>query len=158
MSDSTALRVFYSPKDDATRRWPFPKRAKVAGSRLEAPSPLFVSANRILWSYCVDLWTWRCLLNYQSGEGIEKNYLGHFNDGADGRQLLFWLELPFTGYFIRILFPRNDHVFHERYTDYFTVNFTETLTHARAIGTRPLFLPCGLGTRLIKLLNSLLPC
>ena len=31
-------------------------------------------------------------------------------------------------------------MFHERYTDYFTVNFTEMLTHARAIGTRPLFL------------------
>ena len=49
------------------------------------------------------------------------------------------VDLPFAGYFIRILFPRHDHVFHERYTDYFTVNIMEMLTHAHAIGTRPLF-------------------
>ena len=51
------------------------------------------------------------------------------------------LDLPFAEYFIRILFPQHDHMFHECYTDYFMVNFTEMLTHVRAIniGTRPLF-------------------
>ena len=59
------------------------------------------------------------------------------------------LDLLFTRYFIRILFPRHDHVFLERHTGYFTVNITEMLTHARAIVTRPLFpLLRGLGTRL----------
>ena len=38
VSDSTALRVFYLPKDDATKTSPFPKRVKVAGSHLVAPS------------------------------------------------------------------------------------------------------------------------
>ena len=50
------------------------------------------------------------------------------------------LDLPFTGYFICILCPQHDYVFHERYTDYFTVNFIQMLMHARAIGTRPLVL------------------
>ena len=50
------------------------------------------------------------------------------------------LDLLFVGYFIHILFPWHDHVFHEHSTDYFMVNITEMLTHARAIGTRLLFL------------------
>ena len=91
-----ALRVFYSPKDNATtcstRTSPFLKR-----SRLTAPSPSFVNANRNYpmkeWSCYVDLWPWRC---YRSGKGIEKNYLGYFNDSADGRHLLFWLGLSYV--------------------------------------------------------------
>ena len=49
------------------------------------------------------------------------------------------VDLPFAGYFIRILFPWHDHVFHEHYTDYFMVNIMEILTHVHAIGTRQLF-------------------
>ena len=45
------------------------------------------------------------------------------------------LDLPFAGYFIRILFLWHDHMVYERYTDYFMVNITEMLTHAHAIGT-----------------------
>ena len=45
------------------------------------------------------------------------------------------LDLPFAGYF------RHDHVFLECHTGYFMVNITEMLTHACAIGTRPLFSP-----------------
>ena len=49
--------------------------------------------------------------------------------------ILAWLvlDLPFAGYFIHILCPQHDHVFHERYTDHFTVNIAEMLTHARAM-------------------------
>ena len=55
--------------------------------------------------------------------------------------VLAWqiLAFPFPGYFIRIPFPRHDHVFTQCYTDYFTANIVEMLTHACAIGTRPLF-------------------
>ena len=61
--------------------------------------------------------------------------------------LLLSLALPFAGYFIRILFPQHDHVFHERYTNYFMVNSTEMLTHAHAIGTRLLLLQPGYEAR-----------
>ena len=54
--------------------------------------------------------------------------------------VLAWqiLDFPFPGYFICIPFPWHDHVFTQCYTDYFTANIAEMLTHARAIGTRPL--------------------
>ena len=58
---------------------------------------------------------------------------------ATGNSVHFGLDLPSVGYFIRILYLWHDHVFHEQYTDNFTVNIPEILTHARAIGTRPLF-------------------
>ena len=56
-----------------------------------------------------------------------------------GSSVLFSLKLPSAVYFIRILFPWREHVFQEQYTDNFTVNIPEMLTHARAIDTRPLF-------------------
>ena len=76
------------PKDNATRRSPFLKCAKVAGSHLEAPSPSFVNANRENEAIT--------LIYEREGvcsviEGIEKNYLGPFNDGTNWRHLLCWL-------------------------------------------------------------------
>ena len=61
--------------------------------------------------------------------------LSFVGPGNEARQIL---AFPFPGYFIRIPFPRHDHVFTQCYTDYFTANIAEMLTHARAIGTRPL--------------------
>ena len=58
---------------------------------------------------------------------------------ATSNSVHFGLDLPSAGYFIRILHPWHDHMFHERYTDNFTVNIPEMLMHVRAIGTRPLF-------------------
>ena len=64
---------------------------------------------------------------------------------------LLSLDLLFIGYFICILVPRYDHVFHECYTDYFMVNISEMLMHAHVIGTRPFFpLLCSLGIRLLR--------
>ena len=85
---------------------------------------------------------------------IEKNYmyLGHFNDGAhaSGRQLLFW-ALPFRSPDISSAFYfRGMTTFHEHCANYFAVNSTEMVTHAHAIGTRPL-----LGTRLGRRYDSL---
>ena len=49
------------------------------------------------------------------------------------------VDLLWARYFIRILFLRRDHVFHERDADYYTVNITEMSTHAYVIGTWLLF-------------------
>ena len=55
----------------------------------------------------------------------------------------YYLEADFvltwTSHFHPHFFPRHDHVFTLCYTDYFTANMAEMLTHARAKGTRPLF-------------------
>ena len=56
-----------------------------------------------------------------------------------GSSVHFGMNLLPGGYFISILFPWHNHVFHERYTDNFTVNIPEMLMHARAICARPLF-------------------
>lgn len=87
------------PKDDATRRSPFPKlvkaKAKVASSHLEAPSPSLVDADRITNTYNDRIKLEAITLSCECGsaclvtEGIEKNYLGHFNDITE---LLFWLD------------------------------------------------------------------
>ena len=66
---------------------------KVAGSHLEAPSPSFVNANKENEAIT--------LIYEREGvcsvtEGIEKNYLGRFIDGANWRQLLFWLGKFYT--------------------------------------------------------------
>ena len=60
---------------------------------------------------------------------------------------LLSLALLFAGYFIHVLFPWHDHVFYERYTNYFMVNSTDMLIHAHAIGTRLLLLWPGYEAR-----------
>ena len=94
---------------------------------------------------------WRYLLGYRRDrEELFKVFRRWYC--LEAAFVLAWqiLDFPFPGYFIRIPFPRHDHVFTQCYTDYFTANMAEMLTHARAKGTRPLFPPPlrGLGTRL----------
>ena len=72
-----------SPKDNATRISPFLKYAKVAVSHLEVPSLSFVDANGILQEN--EAITLICEREgaCSATEGIEKNYLRCFNNGAD---------------------------------------------------------------------------
>ena len=83
---------------------------------------------------------WRYLLGYRRDrEELFKVFQRWYC--LEAAFVLAWqiLAFPFPGYFIHIPFPWHDHVFTQCYTDYFTANIAEMLTHARAIGTRPLF-------------------
>ena len=101
-------------------------------------NPIYFSPRE--WNYYVDLWTWRYLLGYRRDrEELFKVFRRWYC--LEAAFVLAWqiLAFPFPGYFIRIPFPRHDHVFTQCYTDCFTANIAEMLTHARAIGTRPVF-------------------
>ena len=81
----------------------FPKQMKVAGSCLEDDLPSFVTSqsNNTFCRILKVKWKWSAT-------------------ALCGLDLC--LDLPYAGYFIRILLPWHDHVFHERYIDYFTVH------------------------------------
>ena len=55
---------------------------------MEAPSPSFVNANRENEAITL-IYDHKSVCSVT--KGIQKNYLGHFNDGSNWRQLLFWL-------------------------------------------------------------------